>query len=265
MFSFQFSSEIKVPVTDRWDPSLYENHHGFVHQMGAGVLELLAPKPGERVLDLGCGTGTLTQQIVAAGANVLGVDASPAMIAEARNRFPNLQFKVQDATSMHFEQPFDAVFSNAVMHWIRPPEVAAEKIYQALKPHGRFVCEFGGHGCVQRVLDSAVQAGREMGIDLEASAHVNYFPSVSEYAMLLEQQGFEVTLAHLFDRPTPLDGDDGLRNWIRMFRTGIIESVPETALENFFTIMERIARPVLFQNGIWSADYRRLRIVAHHA
>jgi trans-aconitate methyltransferase len=255
-----------VPANlDRWNPSLYEDRHGFVHKFGAGILDLLAPQPGERILDVGCGTGSLTEKIAAAATDVLGIDSSTSMIAEAKNRFPNLKFTIQDATKMHFEQPFDAVFSNAALHWIKPPEVAAARIFESLKPRGRFVCEFGGRGNVRQVLDAAVTAGHEIGINLESVACINYFPTAGEYAMLLERQGFVVTLVHLFDRPTPLQGKDGLQNWIRMFRPGIIETVPEAQLDRFFTAMEHIAGPALFQQGNWSADYRRIRIVAQHA
>src|SRR5215475_211624 len=126
---------------DRWDATLYDGSHGFVHRLGAGVVELLDPKPGERVLDVGCGTGHLTKKIADAGATALGVDASAAMIAEARRNFPDLRFEIASATEMRFQQPFDAVFSNAALHWVRPPEAAVARMYEALRPGGRFVIE----------------------------------------------------------------------------------------------------------------------------
>lgn len=251
---------------DTWDPNRYDVQHGFVHQLGAGVVELLAPQPGERVLDVGCGTGHLTQKIADAGAQVVGVDASAAMIAEARRNFPELRFEVADATAMRFDEPFDAIFSNAALHWVKPPEAAIERMAAALKPGGRLVAEFGGKGNVAGVLNAAAMAGREVGVNIDHANYINYFPSISQYATLLEQRGFEVNFAVLFDRPTALnDGEAGLRNWIRMFRTGALELIPAGDRERFFAAMERIARPSLFREGTWYADYRRLRIVARRA
>jgi len=248
---------------DRWDATLYDERHGFVHRLGASVVELLDPKPGERVLDVGCGTGHLTKKIAEAGANVVGVDASAAMIAEARRNFPDLQFEIADATAMHFAQSFDAVFSNAALHWVRPPDAAVARMHEALQPGGRLVIEMGGKGNVQRTLDATAAAGRAVGVDIDALLYINYFPSVSEYATLLERQGFEVSLATLFDRPTPLEGEHGLRNWIRMFRTDVAEKVLADQLDRLFEKMETIARPALFRDGQWFADYRRLRVVAN--
>jgi trans-aconitate methyltransferase len=247
---------------DRWDAKLYDGQHAFVHRLGAGVIELLDPRPSERVLDVGCGTGHLTKKIAEAGAQVVGVDASAAMIAEARQNFPDLKFEVSDATRMRFDQPFDAVFSNAALHWVRPPEAAIVRMWDALRPGGRFVIEMGGKGNVQHVLDAAATAGRTIGIDLDPLLYINYFPSIAEYTTLLERQGFEVSLATLFDRPTPLEGEHGLRNWIRMFRSEVAEKTPAAQLEHVFEQMEIIARPVLFHDGVWHADYRRLRVMA---
>jgi trans-aconitate methyltransferase len=185
------------------------------------------------------------------------------MIAEARQRFPNLHLVVMDATAMNFAAPFDAIFSNAALHWIKPPQAAAARMFAALKPGGRLVVEFGGSGNVQKALEAAAQAGREIGVNVDAHLYINYFPSIGEYAMLLQQAGFEVAMAELFDRPTPLQGDAGLRNWIHMFRSDVLQALPADKIEPFFLAMERIARPVLFTNRGWSADYRRLRIVAH--
>jgi trans-aconitate methyltransferase len=248
--------------SDRWDAHLYGGRHAFVWQYGAGVVELLDPRPGERVLDVGCGTGHLTKRIADAGAEVVGVDASVAMIEEARRNFPKLKFEIADATAMRFDQPFDAVFSNAALHWVKPPEAAVARMWEAIKPGGRLVIEMGGKGNVQRMLDAAAAAGREVRVSLEHVLHINYFPSVADYATLLEQQGFEVSLATLFDRPTPLQGDEGLRQWIRMFRGDAIQLMSAAQHEPFFAEMERIARPHLFLDNTWHADYRRLRVVA---
>src|SRR5437763_12042671 len=159
---------------DRWDATLYDDRHGFVHRLGAGVVDLLDAKPGERVLDVGCGTGHLTKKIAEAGASVVGVDASPAMIAEARRNFPDLKFEIADAAAMRFDQSFDAVFSNAALHWVRPPEAAVARMYEVLRPGGRLVIEMGGKGNVRRVLDAAAAAGRAVGVALDPVLYVNY-------------------------------------------------------------------------------------------
>jgi trans-aconitate methyltransferase len=248
---------------DRWDAALYDDRHAFVHRMADGLVDLLAPRLGERILDLGCGTGPLAKQIADAGADPLGVDASPAMVAKARSAYPDLRFEVADATTMAFPRPFDAIFSNAVLHWVRPPAAAIERMVAALLPGGRLVLEMGGRGNVAAVLAAAAAAGRDVGLDLSAALDVNYFPSVGEYAGLLEAGGFEVELAMLFDRPTPLEGGtSGLRDWLRMFRPGAVEAVPESDGDRFFDAADRHARDQLFHDGRWFADYRRLRVRA---
>jgi trans-aconitate methyltransferase len=223
-------------------------------------VELLAPKPGERILDLGCGTGHLTAQIAQAGATVVGLDHSAEMLEQASSAYPRLEFMKGDASDFTFTEPFDAIFSNAVLHWIRPPEAVIRCVRDALRPGGRFVAEFGGRGNVQRVLAVLREAAEQMGIapDLPQS----YFPSLAEYATLLEGAGLEVRSAVLFDRPTPLEGADGLRHWVKMFRRPTLESLPAERREEFLQAVEEAARPELFRDGGWVADYRRLRVVA---
>ena len=247
---------------DQWDAALYDDRHAFVHQLGAGVVELLAPRPGERILDLGCGTGPLTKRIADAGADVLGVDASPAMVERARANYPGMRFEVADATTMAFDRPFDAIFSNAALHWVRPPEAAVVRMFAALRPGGRLVLEMGGQGNVAGVLDAAAEAGYVIDVDVSSLLDVNYFPSIGAYASLLEAAGFRVELAMLFDRPTPLEGPEGLRDWLRMFRPAAVEAVPAERREAFFAAVEDEGRPTLFRDGRWHADYRRLRVRA---
>jgi trans-aconitate methyltransferase len=245
---------------NRWDASLYDDKHSFVWKHGASLLELLAPRPGERILDLGCGTGHLTAQIAAGGADVTGVDSSTAMIEQARHGYPHLRFEVADARDFVFAESFDAVFSNAVLHWIREPARVIGCVRRALKPGGRFVAEFGGKGNVQVIAGALEAAFREVGS--EPFELPWYFPSIAEYTALLEQGGLEVTFATLFDRPTPLDGEDGMRNWIAMFANDLLARVPEDRREGFLRIAEERLRPVLHRDGTWLADYRRLRVVA---
>ncbi len=248
---------------DRWNAKLYDSNHAFVHQLAGGVVELLAPRPGERILDLGCGTGALTREIADAGASVVGVDASPAMIAQAKQAFPDLKFEISDAVAMRFDQPFDAIFSNAALHWVKPPQAAVARMSEALRPGGRLVLEMGGKGNVARIRNAAVKAGRELGVDLSSAVDINYFPSISEYSTILEQHGFGVAFAALFDRPTPLkDGEAGLRKWIEMFRPDVTAHLPAGRVDDFYRLLSEFARPHLFHDGIWQADYRRLRIKA---
>ena len=241
-----------------WDPSLY-GRHGYVHRMAAGLVDLLDPKPGERVLDVGCGTGELTKAIADRAAKTVGVDASAEMIAEAKRRFPALEFAVVDAREMRFDAPFDAVFSNAALHWIRPPEAVATRVFDALRPGGRFVAVFGGEGNVARVLAACEAAGRAQGVELSGLLHTNYFPSADAYAAVLRGAGFEVGPIDLYDRPTPLEGPEGLRNWVRMFRPAVLEKVD---VGRFFAALEDAARLELFRDGAWHADYRRIRVSA---
>lgn len=244
-----------------WNPKLYDDRHAFVWRHGAALVELLAPQPGEHILDLGCGTGHLTAQIAAAGATVLGIDSSPEMVAEARRAHPDLRFEVGDARSLNFVSAFDAVFSNAALHWVKEADAVAVGVARALKPGGRFVAEFGGKGNV-RVIEAALADGLAT-VGVEPVASPWYFPSVAEYAGVLERAGLEVTFALLFDRPTSLEGgEDGLRAWVEMFGGYYLAQVPAERREKYLRRIEDEVRAALFRDGGWVADYRRLRVVA---
>ncbi|MBN9519029.1 methyltransferase domain-containing protein [bacterium] len=243
-----------------WNPRLYDDRHAFVWRHGAALIDLLAPRPGEVVLDLGCGTGHLAAQITEAGATVLGVDSSAEMIAEARRAYPALAFEVGDARHLTFDGRFDAVFSNAALHWVTDAGLAAAGIARALKPGGRLVAEFGGRGNVRAILTALRAAAEQVGGGVVDPPW--YFPSVGEYAALLERYGLEVTFAALFDRPTPLDGRDGLRRWVEMFGGAVLGRVPADRRDEFLARVEDGARPHLDRDGGWVADYRRLRVVA---
>jgi trans-aconitate methyltransferase len=246
----------------KWDAALYDDKHSFVWRLAAGVLELLDAQPGERILDLGCGTGHLTAKIAEAGAHVLGVDRSPEMIRQAKEKYPSLHFEVMDAREIQLDGNFDAVFSNATLHWIKEPERAIAGIKKTLRPGGRFVTEFGGKGNTGELLMAVQHAWAKLRLAGPAP-HPWYYPSVAQYAGLLEQQGFEVTHATLFDRPTPLDdGERGLRNWLEMFGSAFVEGLPEAARERLLVEIERELRPKLFHDDHWVMDYRRLRVVA---
>jgi trans-aconitate methyltransferase len=252
---------MSILPSNQWNPALYQGKHAFVYEHGADLIDLLSPQRGETILDLGCGTGQLTQQISDRGATVRGIDRSPEMIAEARRNYPDIAFDVADATTFEIPEPVDAVFSNAVLHWVKPPEAAVARIHAALKPGGRFVAEFGGKGNVAAIVSAANAATIDIGIATGVS-NPWYFPSVGEYSSVLESRGFEMTFATLFDRPTPLEGERGFRDWLSMFGWPILASVPTDQREAFVAATESHARPTLFRNGRWIADYRRLRVVA---
>jgi len=246
----------------KWDAGLYDDKHSFVWKLAAGVLELLYARAGERVLDLGCGTGHLAAKIAETGAHVVGVDRSPEMIRQAKEKYPALRFEVMDAREVSLDGTFDAVFSNATLHWIKEPERAIAGIKKLLRPGGRFVAEFGGKGNTGELMKAVGHSWHKLGIAGPAP-HPWYYPSIPEYAGLLEKHGFEVTHATLFDRPTPLDdGVRGLRNWLDMFGGSFVESLLESTRESLLTEIERELRPKLFHDHHWVMDYRRLRIVA---
>jgi len=244
-------------MSKKWDASLYESDYGFVWKYGAQLLPLLNPQPGERILDLGCGTGQLTAEIAATGAQTLGIDSSADMIGQARQNYPKLKFQLADVRTFTNPEPFDAVFSNAVLHWIPEARTAIQAIYRALAPGGRFVAEFGGKGNTAKVITALKQVG---GADPLLTF---YFPSVGEYAGLLEAEGFEVRFATLFDRPTELeDPVSGLEQCILMFQQKSLAAIPADARKQALRQIEEQVYPELFYDGKWHIDYRRLRVVA---
>jgi trans-aconitate methyltransferase len=246
-----------------WNAELYDDKHSFVWKMAAGVLKLLAPQSGERILDIGCGTGHLTAQIAEAGAEVLGIDRSADMIRQAKEKYPVLHIEVMDATEITMTEMFDAVFSNATLHWIKKPERVIAAMTKALRPGGRFVAEFGGKGNTTAFLEAV----RNSWVNLQfpgAPPNPWYYPSLPEYASLLEKHGFEVAYAILFDRPTPLeDGERGLRNWFDMFGACLVQNLSDHQKAVLRDEIENQARPTLFHQDRWVMDYRRLRVVAY--
>jgi len=245
-------------VSSSWDAEQYEGKYSWVWRLGTGVVELLAPQPSERILDVGCGTGQLTADIAKHGAQVIGLDNSTNMIGQARQNFPGLTFVLGDATSFRLQQQFDAVFSNAALHWVKDADAVAESIDRALKPGGRFVAEFGGNGNTRSVLDALRVA---LGPESDTRCPW-YYPSIGAYTSLLERHGLEVRHAELFDRPTPLESETGMEDWLRMFCGSYFKDMPAGEAVTKIREIVELLRPERYRDGVWSVDYRRLRIVA---
>ncbi len=253
---------MSTATAQQWNPELYQASHSWAWQYGRDLLQFLAPKSGERILDVGCGTGQLTAEIAESGAEVVGIDSSPEMIASARKNYPKLRFEVHDAAAMPFAEEFDAVFSNAAMHWVSNQEGAVGDIARALKPGGRFVFEMGGRGNIRHVWSSAVKALREFGVKDPEKLSPWYYPSIGRYASLLESHGLYVNFAVLFDRPTPLEGERGLATWLEMFGRFMLEKLEPEQRPLFLSRVEELAKPHLYHDGRWVVDYKRLRVMA---
>lgn len=250
-------------IKKEWDPSLYNDKHSFVYQYGADVVALLDPKKDERIVDVGCGSGQLTYQIAQSGASVIGIDSSAQMIDTAKSKFPGIDFFVMDASAFNFDEPFDAVFSNATLHWVLNKEAAAQCIYNALKQGGRLVAEFGGKGNVQTIVRALCKSLKANGFTKNAEKKVWYFPSAGEYSTLLEKHGFRVTMAQHFDRLTELsDHKHGIKDWLEMFGSPYLEGL---TVEEKSKIKKEVAESIkdkLFIDGKWYANYKRLRVIA---
>jgi SAM-dependent methyltransferase len=247
-----------VNATQHWCAAGYAEHAHFVPALGQPVFDLLNPRPGERILDLGCGDGVLSEKIAALGTDLVGVDSSPEMIEAARRR--GLDARFMDATNLSFDREFDAVFSNAVLHWIKSdPDAVIAGVRRALKPRGRFVGEFGGHGCVAAITVALIAALERHGIKRPAIPW--YFATVEDYRSRLVRGGFEVEYIALIPRPTPLP--TGMRGWLQTFALPFSALVPEGDREAFLDDAVEILRPVLCdEQGCWTADYTRLRFAA---
>ena len=246
--------------TQMWDAARYAANAAFVPTLGQPVLELLQPRPGERILDLGCGDGVLTEKLVATGAEAVGVDSSADMVAAARKR--GLDARVMDASRLTFDSEFDAVFSNAVLHWIKDdPDAAIASAYRALRRPGRFVGEMGGHGCVAAVNLALIVGLEKRGIQNAASFCPWYFPTVDEYTARLERAGLVAESVQLIPRPTPLP--TGMRAWLETFANPFCAALPEDQRGDYLDEATNLLSSVLCdEKGRWTADYMRLRFVA---
>ena len=245
----------------KWDAELYEARHNFVWQLGKGLIDMLQPQPGEHILDVGCGPGQLTAQIAETGAVVVGLDSSLEMIGQARQNFPTQSFVLESVTSMSYCDKFDAIFSNAALHWVLDAPAAATAMSRALRGGGRLVAEFGGRGNIQTI-ERAIVTTVSGYLGGGVPAGNNYFPSIAEYSAVLETADLEVRSAELYDRPTPLEGESGMADWIKQFKWFYFEALPVAQRTQALNEVLVELAPVLRNAGGWFADYRRLRISA---
>lgn len=250
-------------VTKKWDADRYDAGHSFVWKHGEDLVDLLDPQSGEVILDLGCGTGHLTSAIEQRGARVVGLDRSEAMVCKARDGYPDIDWVIGDGQNFYFACEFNAVFSNAAIHWMRDQGAVLRCIRRALRPLGRFVAEFGGKGNLDGIRAAVAAAMIEVGAAPSEESYARYYPTIGEYATLLEANGFHVTHALHFERPTPLEGgENGLRRWLENFADSMLEAVPMEKRQAVIAGIENQLRPALFYEETWYADYRRIQVRA---
>ena len=241
-----------------WDPERYARNARFVSELGLPAVDLLAPRAGERILDLGCGDGALTLKLVEMGCAVTGIDGSIAQVEAARKR--GLDARVMRAERLRFDAEFDAVFSNAALHWMKQADAVIAGVWRALKPGGRFVAECGGYGCVATIKAALVAALDRRGLEGEAVVPW-YFPTAEDYGARLAARGFAVKSIALFPRPTPLPGD--ITGWLETFAESFTAVLPVAGRAAFIEEVREALRPALCDDsGQWTADYTRLRFAA---
>jgi SAM-dependent methyltransferase len=243
-----------------WDAASYARDARFVSDLGEDILALLAPRPGERILDLGCGDGALTERIAQSGAHVVGVDTALAFVDATRAR--GLDARLGDGTALGFHRDFDAVFSNAAIHWMRDADAVIASISRALVPGGRFVGEFGGHGNCAAIRTAVAAALAARGIDASARSPW-YFPTSTQYRAKLEAGGFIVDAIALVPRPTKLPG--AIDDWIALFMQSHLAGLDEEKRAGVVRESVTLLRPILYTEGAWTADYVRLRVAARRA
>ena len=242
-------------IATQWDPVGYDQNARFVSDLGEPVLQLMNPKAGEMVLDLGCGDGELTLKLMDAGCHVIAVDSSPAMVESSLAK--GINARVMDGQHLEFEGAFDAVFSNAALHWMTQPREVIAGVKRVLKPTGRFVAEMGGQGNVVSVLAALTKVRQRRGL---APVNPWYFPSVEEYRQLLEEAGFHVPVIQLIPRPTVLPGK--LRGWLETFAGSFLSTEGAEREEMIAEVTEDLASTLCDDSGKWTVDYVRLRFVA---
>ncbi|MBV7531232.1 class I SAM-dependent methyltransferase [Chitinophaga sp. sic0106] len=245
---------------NQWNADLYREEHAFVFEYGDSLVDWLQPQAGEEILDLGCGTGELTARIAESGAHVIGIDAAATMIESAKQHFPDVTFRVADATRFSLPLQFDAIFSNATLHWVREKEKAIERMYTHLKKGGRLILEMGGKGNVESILRELEYVMQEKGYTYQPFW---YFPSPAEYTTLLEKAGFTVEKVQYYERPTKLSNPEhGIITWLEMFGDHFFTGVPAHIRSAILREVQEQLAPALTREGNLYADYVRLRVAA---
>ncbi|SHN37657.1 class I SAM-dependent methyltransferase [Gracilibacillus kekensis] len=250
-------------MVDEWQSNLYDDKHHFVSKYGKGILELLEPIKDEKILDVGCGTGDLAAEISKSGAIVRGIDKSESMIQTAKSKYSHLNFDTVDILKMNFNEEFDAIFSNAALHWLLQPKEGLQKIYQSLRKGGRFVAEFGGKNNVLEIRNALQEAYNDLFRDYPPLKNPWYFPSIAEYTTLMEEVGFTVHYARYYSRPTPLEGADGLANWLSMFGEGMLKHLQTDEKRRLIENVEKRLKSTLYVNHQWIADYCRIQVIGN--
>lgn len=250
-------------TSTKWKPELYNEKHSFVYQYGENLIKLLDPKENQRILDLGCGSGQLTSIINGFAKDTIGIDKSAEMIADAKSKFPDIEFQVADASDFRFNEKFDSIFSNATLHWVKDFKSAIKCMHENLNPDGKIVLEFGGKGNVQTIVNELRNSLRIRGYNQQSNLELWYFPSIGEYSTELESVGFRVLFAEHYDRPTELNDENyGIKDWISMFAEGFLIGVSQNHREEIKNEVQEKAKKKCFIDGKWFAGYKRIRIIA---
>ncbi|MFD2672262.1 class I SAM-dependent methyltransferase [Marinicrinis sediminis] len=250
--------------THHWNANQYDEQHGYVSGYGQELIDVLAPVKGENILDVGCGTGDLAAEIAQYGSHVYGIDGSAEMINQARSKYPQLNLAVADGQRFHLNQQFDAVFSNAAIHWMKEePEGVIRCIHQHLKPNGRFVAEMGGFGNIQHIIEAILHVlQQDHGIDASPLLPW-YFPTRETYTALLTHHEFTVHMANIVPRPTPLvPGEQSMRHWLEQFASSLFVSLDAEQRDSCLHRVVELLKPKLYDGTRWTADYVRLRVYA---
>ncbi len=249
--------------THVWNSDSYDKSFSYVWKLTESVMALLNPQASETILDLGCGTGHLTGRIAESVAKVIGLDCSSEMLVKARNAYPDIAFIQADAQNFTLDVRFDAVFSNAALHWMKNAEGVIKSVANVLKPGGRFVAEFAGKGNVCTIFDQLDRSLEALGRRTEPEVNPRFTPTIAEYSSLLQKHGLETVYATMTDRPTPLEGGElGLRLWLDQFAISYFAEFNPEEKEMIYLDIEDGLRRHLFHDGVWIADYRRLMIKA---
>lgn len=252
-----------MAITHTWNSDSYDRSFSFVWKMAEKVFALLDPQPSEMILDLGCGTGHLTKRIADVGANVYGLDSSSEMLVKAREAYPDITFIQTDAQNFTLNERFDAVFSNAALHWMSDAEGVVTSVSRILKPGGRFVAEFAGRGNVGKIFGQLDHILEEMGKRVEPDVNPRFTPTIAEYSSLLEKHGLETIFATMTERPTPLEGGEiGLRMWLDQFAKAYYDELDPEQKAILYQRMEDALYSDLHRDGVWIADYRRIQFKA---